>query len=180
MKELIQSDVKRNYRVTAYELAEIAGMNISHATVPNVRAIIRELIDDGVPIGSDNEGYFMITERAQLEDVLGNLQSRCDAIQKRIVGITKAYNGVMNNRHTDEGLSMKDRCRYYVIYIAETSGIPYQAIWTMAYRKLQKITGVDLVNLPAWYQGSVLNYCVNKELVAGLYTVLVDLERSLI
>jgi hypothetical protein len=185
------SDLKLNIKIvlksatgdsrwTATELAGFMEIKPSHQTVPAIRKIVRELIEEGSPIGSDSQGFFTITKRDQLEDVLEGLQSRCDAIQSRITAITKAYNGVMNSRHTDASLSLKDRCRYFVIYIAETAGLPYQAVWTMAYRKLQKITGVDLVNLPAWYQGSVLNYCVNQGITDELYSVLINLEGGLI
>jgi hypothetical protein len=67
-----------------------------------------------------------------------------------------------------------------VVHIAETTNIPYQAVWTMAYRKLQKLTGLDLVNLPEWYKGSVLNFVVNRGLATNLYAVLYELEGVLV
>jgi hypothetical protein len=182
MKEAILNEIT-DYpgdRITALQLANYAGISVSHETAPRVRSFIRELIADGNPIGSDNRGYFIITERAELEDTLESLQSRCDAIQNRINNITAAYSAVRANRYKDTTLDIKDRCRYYVVHIAETTNIPYQAVWTMAYRKLQKITGVDLVNLPEWYKGSVLNFVVNRGLADELYTVLYVLEGALV
>ncbi len=183
MKEKVQVTLSRVVspnRVTAWELARGMGLYPSHSTAPNVRKAIRELIADGCPIGSDNSGYYTITEREEYEDVLEGLQSRCDAIQERIVDTTKAYNMMRDSRHTDITVDIKDRCRYFVIYIAETANIPYQAVWTMAYRKLQKLTGVNLVTLPKWYQGSVLNYVVNKNMAKDLYSVLEGLEGVLL
>jgi len=167
-------------RLTAKEIAFHAGITNTHDTAPAVRKHIRNLIADGSPIGSDGSGFYMITEREEYEDVLEGLQSRCDAIQKRIVDITGAYNAMRDSRHTDVNLDIKDRCRYFVIYIAETANIPYQAVWTMAYRKLQKLTKVDLCTLPDWYQGSILNYVVNKGMAKDLYSVLQELEGVLL
>jgi hypothetical protein len=167
-------------RVTAREISRGIGRYETHESAPAVRKVIRELIAEGAPIGSDVNGYYMITEREEFEDVLESLQSRCDAIQSRIVDITGAYNAMRDSRHTDTTLDIKDRCRYFVIYIAETANIPYQAVWTMAYRKLQKLTKVDLVTLPSWYQGSILNYVVNKNMANDLYSVLEGLEGVLL
>jgi len=178
--KVIINQMTGNRRLTAKQIATCCNFHISHDTVPNIRHIIRELITEGMPIGSDNHGYFLISDRDELEDTLEGLQSRCDAIQARIVGITNAYTTIVNSRHLNTDYCMKDRCRFYVIYIAETSSIPYQAVWTMAYRKLQKGTGVDLVNLPSWYQGSVLNYVENQGLTSDLYFELSKLEGVLI
>jgi len=167
-------------RMTAKELAECAGTIPKHDTVPKVRAAIRGLIKKGMPIGSDSRGYFLITNQEEFENTLGSLQSRCDALQERIIDITKSYHAIRNNRHMDTDLLLKDRCRYYVIYLAETTCIPYQAVWSMAYRKLQRATGIDLVNLPEWYQGSTLNYISNIRLEDKLYAVLSELERVLV
>lgn len=167
-------------RITAGELAVHADHKVYHQTAPAIRAAVRRLIDEGIPIGSDQCGYFLITEHEQLEDTLEGLQSRCDALQGRITAITKAYHQVVNSRHKDKNLSYKDRCRFYVIYLAETACLPYQAVWAMAYRKLQKLTGIDLVNLPKWYQGSILNYVTNQGIENQLYAVLSGLERVLV
>jgi hypothetical protein len=142
--------------------------------------VIRELIDEGQPIGSCQAGYFRINTRGELEDYLESLQARCDGIQSRINDVTDAYMSEINSRHTNPGIPMKDRCRFYVVYIAETCKIPYQAVWTMAYRKLQKLTGLNLVNLPSWYRGSVLNFVSQNDLMNHLYQVLTDLEEVLI
>lgn len=167
-------------RLTALALTRIVGEKPVHETAPAVRRIIRDLIAEGTPIGSDNYGYYMITEREEFEDVLEGLQARCDAIQERIADITTAYTALRSSRHHDTNIDIKDRCRFYVIHIAESANIPYQAVWTMAYRKLQKLTGVNLVVLPDWYNGSVLNYVVNQGLVLSLYKVLYELEGVLL
>ena len=183
MKEMIKYSLQNTLgerRMTAIDLANYSAHKISHQTAPAVRNVVRLLIEDGCPIGSDQRGYFWITEREQLEDTLEGLQSRCDAIQGRIVGITKAYNDARDNLHRNTDIPYKDRCRYFVIYIAETTNIPYQAVWSMAYRKLQKLTGIDLVNLPEWYQGSILNYVNNQGIANQLYAVLSGLEMVLV
>lgn len=166
-------------RITARDIAVMSGTTDSN-TYPSVRKVIRDLIADGTPIGSDHGGFYMITEREEYEDVLEGLQARCDGIQQRIRDITSAYIMLRGSRHVDNSIDIKDRIRFYVIFIAETATIPYQSVWTMAYRKLQKQTKVDLVNLPDWYSGSVLNYVVNKGMAQDLYDVLEGLELVLL
>ena len=179
VKKVLAGVVGAN-RKTAVQLSFEVGFAPTHETAPMIRKVIRDLISEGTPIGSDHLGFYTITEREEYEDVLEGLQSRCDALQGRITDVTKAYNTMRDSRHLDTGLDVKDRCRFFVIYIAETAAIPYQAVWTMAYRKLQKLTGVDLVRLPEWYQGSILNYVVNKGMAKDLYSVLEGLEGVLL
>jgi len=166
--------------IPSKDISECIDRIPTHDTVPTVRKVIRELIKDGCPIGSNREGYFLIRNREELESALESLQSRCDKIQERITNIINAYHKCMHSRHLNLNYHLKDRCRFYVIYLAESTGIPYRAIWTMAYRRLQKETGVDLVNLPAWYKGSVLNYCKNNNILHELYSVLYAMEGDLI
>jgi len=175
-------NVTGNMRKTARELAIDAGISAfsEKDSFPSVRKTVRKLIAEGAPIGSDGSGFYMITEHDELEDVLEMLQSRCDALQQRIVGITNAYTDMRDARHLDDFYPVKDRCRFFVIYIAETSKIPYQAVWTMAYRKLQKQIKIDLVNLPAWYRGSVINYVSIQGYLKELYDVFLQLEKELI
>ncbi len=167
-------------RMTACEINYEVKGRYSGATHTTVRKAIRDLIADGTPIGSDQGGFYLITEREEYEDVLEGLQARCDAIQQRIADITTAYTMLRASRHADVTVDIKDRCRFYVNHIAETTNIPYQAVYVLAYRKLQKITKIDLVTLPDWYQGSVLNFVVNKGHGKTLYSVLEELEKGLV
>lgn len=163
--------------INAKGIAKICGHNVTHDTAPGVRVAIRELIEDGVPVGANAKGYFLIKDKHILDDYLESLQSRCDAIQKRIANVTSAYNSVRNSRHLDKSYSLKDRCRMYVIYLAESAGIPYQAIWSLAYRRFEKTTGISTTNLPDWYNGSVLNFINNKGKALELYACLCKLEE---
>lgn len=97
----------------------------------------------------------------------------------RMHKVTRAYEAERNARHTDISIPVKDRCRYYVVYLAESCGIPYQAVYAMAYRYLYKKHGIDTVKLPAHYRGSVLNFLDNKGLCGMLYNTLSDLEGVL-
>lgn len=171
---------QKGYQFTVKEIASQLKLPVTHDTAPNIRKAIRELIEGGCPIGANTCGYFWLENKAMLEDYLENLQSRCDAIQERIVNVTRAYEGVRNRRHLDMSLPQKDRCRHYVIYIAETASIPYQAVWRLAYTKVSRVTKTDLVNLPSWYKGSTLNYCANKGYLEYLFMALEDLEKGIL
>jgi hypothetical protein len=162
------------------ELAELFHVPLGHETGVNIRKAIRELIRGGCPIGSCTSGYFWINSRRDLDDYLENIQGRIDAMQERISDIVRGYEFARNTRHTDPNLSYKDRCRYFVIYLAETACIPYQAVWSIAYRKFSKVTKVDTVNLPSWYQGSVLNYINSQGMTPTLYGILQELETMLV
>lgn len=164
----------------AKELVDHLDTMEMHDTCPMIRKLIRELIEDGEPIASCKEGYYRISTKVELDDYLESLQSRCDGIHERIVNVTNAYTSELNSRHLNARIPMKDRCRYYAIYLAETLHLPYQALYAMAYRKVSKITGLDLANLPSHYRGSVLNYISNNNSLGVLYDVLEELEEVLV
>ena len=49
-----------------------------------VREMIRELLEDGVPIGSCAKGYFVIETLEELTEVVEGLRSRIQGIETRI------------------------------------------------------------------------------------------------
>lgn len=177
---LIRRCMGRSNASTVKDLAAALGTHSSHDTVPHVRQLIRDLIKQGCPIASCQHGYFWISNRDELEDYREVLQGRIDAMANRLAHVTKAYEQERNARHRRADLPLKDRCRHYVIYLAETMTIPYQAVWSMAYRKFSKTTKIDTVNLPEHYTGSVLNYINNLGRCNDLYGVLKEIEEVLI
>ena len=182
LKDSIKSALKSNLGIilSVKDLAVICDHRLGHESGPGIRDAIRTLINEGCPIGARSTGYYWITTKTQLEEYTGSLQARCDAISKRIGAVVKAYKGERNSRHLNSDLSLRSRCMAYVVYLAEESGIPYQAVWALAYRKLTKLTGVDTCTLPSWYRGSILNYLINRGLGAALYECLDELEETLL
>jgi hypothetical protein len=180
IRGILNNNQGHEFAITVKEIADELGVKLRHDTGSEIRILIRELIADGEPIGSGHDGYYRITCKEELDDYLESLQGRIDAIQDRIVDVSNAYTSEMDDRHLNTRIPIKDRCRYFAIFLAEKLNLPYQAVYTMAYRKLSKETGVDLVNLPKHYRGSVLNYISNRGMGAELYDVLAILESALV
>lgn len=178
--EVLETSLGAADTYTVKELAMMLGIDMAHETGPKIRKAIRELVFDGYPIASCGNGYYRIRRRVELDEYVTDLQIRVDSIVSRMHAVTQAYQHERDSRHTDPNISVKDRCRYFVIYLAETCKVPYQAVYAMAYRRLGKIHGIDTVNLPAHYQGSVLNYLDNYGYCNQLFTILQDLEEVLV
>jgi hypothetical protein len=58
---------------------------------PKTRDLIRELIFDGNPIGSNSNGYFWITTYDELTEYIDSLQGRINGIEQRIKLIRNAW-----------------------------------------------------------------------------------------
>lgn len=76
-----------NGRLTAGDLADQIGIPESADSCPNTRGIIRDLIDDGYPIGSNARGYKLLTSGKDVQAYLNNLLQRQMAISRRIQAI---------------------------------------------------------------------------------------------
>ena len=63
-----------------------------------VREMIRELLEEGVAVGSCSRGYFIIQSMKELGDVLKGLRARQEGIETRIRLISHAFgcNGVVS------------------------------------------------------------------------------------
>jgi len=73
--------------VTVNYLADVAGINEKNSSCPLTRDIIRLMIDDGVCIGSNSQGYFLITNGKQCQQYLNSLMKRQIGISKRIQAV---------------------------------------------------------------------------------------------
>jgi hypothetical protein len=60
-------------------------------TAERVRGLIREMLDDGVPIGSCTKGYFLIETAEELHEVLEDLRRREAGIRIRRQRIEEGY-----------------------------------------------------------------------------------------
>ena len=75
----------------ADQLQKETGIQSGRTQEP-LRAIIRELITDGLPIGSLPEhGYWIIANRAELREVKKSLKSRISGVDDRITDLERAF-----------------------------------------------------------------------------------------
>ena len=64
------------------------------STQEKTRALIRTaIIDHDVPIGSSTKGYFLISSREELEQVVDQLITRSDGILERVAQLRMNYYG---------------------------------------------------------------------------------------
>jgi hypothetical protein len=82
---------KRNAKKTD-KLQQETGIKKTGRMQEYVRAIIRELINEGLPIGSLPKcGYWIIENEKELEEVIKNLNSRTSGIDIRSKEIEDAF-----------------------------------------------------------------------------------------
>lgn len=81
--------------ITAKELSYLAHIPITEAS-SSVRKIIRILIDDGNPIASNKNGYFLVNNATQYNEYIESLDSRIEEINKRKTAFQTAYKQSVN------------------------------------------------------------------------------------
>lgn len=77
--------------INAHDLATILG----YSSAPNqeeLRALIRQAIDEGELIGSNNSGYWLINSRIEIEDVLNSLEQRAQGVCDRRNNLLNTWN----------------------------------------------------------------------------------------
>lgn len=91
-KKRIERALKKGkqFAKTADKLQEETGIESGRTQEP-LREIIRELIKDGLPIGSLQCGYWIIANKKELSEAIKNLKSRRKGIESRIKEIRKAF-----------------------------------------------------------------------------------------
>lgn len=87
----------QSHPITAANLATAVGLS----PAPNqedLRELIRQAINSGYFIGSNNRGYFIIRTVAELDEVLDSLQRRAQGICDRRNELLNSWNAInMNN-----------------------------------------------------------------------------------
>lgn len=73
--------------IKAKDLALQAGIIETDETYPKTRKIIRELIDEGMCIGSNNNGYYIMQSGKEVQVYLNSLLKRQIAISNRIAAV---------------------------------------------------------------------------------------------
>ena len=81
---------KTKYPITASWLSQEAFM-YETGTAPRTRKLIRELVAEGNPIGSCQDGYFLIKSEKELQVYLNKLMSRSVALSSRILDTYNAF-----------------------------------------------------------------------------------------
>ena len=74
-------------RMTAQEIADRVGIIEMHSTCVRTRGMIRELIKDGYPIGSNAMGYRLMTTAKEVQVYLNSLLKRQIALSTRIQNV---------------------------------------------------------------------------------------------
>lgn len=71
-------------RRSSYEIREELGLESGGVTNEHVRGLIRDMIlNHNCCIGSDSKGYWMITNKGELDQVVTSLINRADEIRER-------------------------------------------------------------------------------------------------
>lgn len=71
-------------------LAASAGLERGR-TEEHARRVVRALIDDGHPIGSGPEGFWLIATEKDLAQVVAGLEKRARGIEARIGALVRAF-----------------------------------------------------------------------------------------
>ena len=95
--EIIQFIVNRNQNVTSSEISSVFGIKETTTGWMNTRATIKEAIrqyatPEGIPIGANNKGYFLITEEFEMHKYRDNLVRRIKGMEERCQLVVDAWN----------------------------------------------------------------------------------------
>lgn len=91
--EILKEHRGKNNAITSREIKEEVGVRDTHDTNPNVRDIIRDLIEHhGVPILSHNGGYYIARNEEEVDEYVDRLESRREEIASRRDNIIEAFN----------------------------------------------------------------------------------------
>jgi len=83
----------RQNAMTVQDMATELSYLPNHETVPAFREKIRDLIELGVPVGSCNEGYYIITSQNEFDEVAENLWERSRKILRRLRDLKNSWRG---------------------------------------------------------------------------------------
>lgn len=93
--QIMEKHIGKDNAITVQEIADLIGHHDSGLTNPSIRSKITEcIIDDGIPIGSCSNGYFIIENETELNEYMINLQSRINGMQQRLNAIDTAFQNI--------------------------------------------------------------------------------------
>lgn len=76
---------------------------LGYSSAPNqeeLRAVIRQAIEQGELIGSSNSGYWIIDSKSEVEEVLNSLQQRAQGVCDRRNSLLNSWNAKNQNNPT--------------------------------------------------------------------------------
>jgi biotin operon repressor len=74
--EVLQGQRGRGNAVTTKEIANNIGLNYEHDTVPEVRKVIKELLNDGHGVASCNQDFYMVESIKDLNNYMEDMRTR--------------------------------------------------------------------------------------------------------
>jgi hypothetical protein len=88
--ELIANRTRQN-PIQAGEIETLMNMDTGHTNEPTRFFIKDAIIDNELPIGSNNQGYFLINSDDDLEAATKSLASRIEALESRIDALQEGW-----------------------------------------------------------------------------------------
>ncbi|MCF2238879.1 hypothetical protein KVP04_07045 [Halobacterium salinarum] len=90
VKDLLLNATGPSNAVSSREINEQVDVD-SVGSFPQTREIVRELLmNEGIPVASNSNGYYVIESEEQLADYVNTLDSRITGIAERRYGILRA------------------------------------------------------------------------------------------
>lgn len=86
----------------ASELESELEMEVGHTQEPTRDLIRCAIIEHDIPIGSTRNGYFLINNESELNEVIDGLQRRIDGLQNRINGLRNGWRRRQESRENGE------------------------------------------------------------------------------
>lgn len=75
----------------ASKVESVLEMEVGNTQEPTRDLIRWAIVDKNIPIGSTTNGYFLIDNDLELQEVIESLESRIDGLRKRIEGLKKGW-----------------------------------------------------------------------------------------
>lgn len=90
--ELLKNHKGKSRAITVQRIVDTLDLGSDNGlTNPVARKAIRELIEDGMPIGSCGKGYYLLVTKEEFDEYLKNLHGRIAGIRKRIIKVMGAF-----------------------------------------------------------------------------------------
>jgi hypothetical protein len=74
------------------------GMDVGRTNEPTRQLITDCILNDKYPIGSANNGYFLIDSEAELDDVVDSLEGRIQGLRNRIDALREGWRKRVRSR----------------------------------------------------------------------------------
>jgi|HubBroStandDraft_1064217.scaffolds.fasta_scaffold78925_4 hypothetical protein len=89
--DILKEHVGENDPIHSQTIARLLNIGDEAAGTPSTRAVITQLLRQGVAVGATPQGYFLIANGDELERYCADLQRRQDGIEARILAVRRAF-----------------------------------------------------------------------------------------